>query len=214
MSDPPKRLGIDTVPPPPGEEDLYSASTVVGQASEEILALVRSAEQSNAERTAAKRASAQVAANEDDKLKAMKEVAARAAKQAVANEVAREATKAAQSGAPPPPSGPPAARVVSVAPSSAPVAKAPPPSAAPASPAPEPTAPTAPTAPPPVVAKVASTPTPAAMAAPRRTQGDTTKRPAVRTAADETRPATGLPPIVTILVVFAVAALTLAALVR
>jgi hypothetical protein len=114
MSDPPKRVGIDTVPPPPGEEDLYSASTVVGQASAELLALVRSAEQTNAERTAAKRASEQVAATEDDKLEAMKQAAARAAKQAVANEVAREATKAAQSGAPPPPSGQPAARVVSV----------------------------------------------------------------------------------------------------
>jgi hypothetical protein len=36
----------------------------------------------------------------------------------------------------------------------------------------------------------------------------------MRTAADEARPAGGLPPIVTIVVVFAVAALALAALVR
>jgi len=43
--DEPKGPGIDTRPPPPGEEDLYSASTVVGQASAELLALVRAAEQ-------------------------------------------------------------------------------------------------------------------------------------------------------------------------
>lgn len=33
-----------TLPPPDGEEDLYSASTAVGPASEELLALVRAAE--------------------------------------------------------------------------------------------------------------------------------------------------------------------------
>ena len=54
----------------------------------------------------------------------------------------------------------------------------------------------------------------AAIVPPRRTQSDATNRPATRMAADEARPATGLPPIVTIIVVFAVAALVLAALVR
>jgi cobalamin biosynthesis Mg chelatase CobN len=211
MSDPPKRLGIDTVPPPPGEEDLYSASTVVGQASDELLALVRSAEQSNAERTAAKRLSEQAASTEDEKLKAMKEAAARAAKQAVANQVAREATKAAQSGASPPPSVQPAVRVVSVAPARAPAVDASKPASV-SSEAPKPVVepPTEASA----SAAVAAATPPAATALPRRTQGDTTKRPAMRMAADEARPSTGLPPIVTIVVVFVVAALVLAALVR
>jgi hypothetical protein len=40
----PKRYQVPTVPPPPGEEDAYSASTVVGQASAELLALIRSEE--------------------------------------------------------------------------------------------------------------------------------------------------------------------------
>ncbi len=40
----PKTLGQDTVRPPEGDEDVYSASTKVGEASPEILQLVRQAE--------------------------------------------------------------------------------------------------------------------------------------------------------------------------
>jgi hypothetical protein len=37
----PKRNQTSTVPPPEGEDDLYNASTKIGQASDELLALVR-----------------------------------------------------------------------------------------------------------------------------------------------------------------------------
>jgi hypothetical protein len=45
MSDEQKLPNLATTPPPAGEEDLYSAATVVGPASAELLALVRAAEE-------------------------------------------------------------------------------------------------------------------------------------------------------------------------
>lgn len=71
-----------TVPPPEGEDDLYNASTTVGQASAELLALVRAAETAEALPSTSKEAA-------DAKLDAMKETAARAAKEAAAHEVVR-----------------------------------------------------------------------------------------------------------------------------
>src|SRR4051812_366401 len=110
MSDDSKPPNLATTPPPAGEDDLYSASTVVGQASAELLALVRAAEEGNADSKAAaklgtpasKLATPVATSTEDAKLTAMKEVAARAAKEAAANEVAREAKKAASARPPGP----------------------------------------------------------------------------------------------------------------
>ncbi len=44
-SKPPKRVAFSTLPPPESDDDMYSASTKVGQASEELLALVRASEE-------------------------------------------------------------------------------------------------------------------------------------------------------------------------
>lgn len=118
--DEPKGSGHETLPPPPGEEDLYSACTVVGQASAELLALVRSAEE--AATVATPRNSEKPPASEEAKLDAMKEVAALAAKEAAANEAARESLK--RSAAPPP--------IASAGAAPAPAAIAPPRPAAPA----------------------------------------------------------------------------------
>lgn len=63
-----KKMQSSTVPPPPGEADAYSASTVVGPASAELLALIRTAEEQGAigpatDETAARVASAREAAS-------------------------------------------------------------------------------------------------------------------------------------------------------
>ena len=199
----PKRPGIATVPPPPGEEDLYSASTVVGQASAELLALVRAAEEGNADAKSAEKITRDQRKSDDDaKLASMKEAASRAAKQAAANEVAREAVKAA-SAAPPPPtttsSGPPSTR------------KAAPLETASAPPRPG----ELPRIGPGGVARPAEHDVPLLTALPRSSAlQDTTRRAPVKTG-DEPRPAAGgLPPAVAILLVFAAAVLALFALVR
>lgn len=85
MSDEEDRKRSDatvTVPPPEGEDDIYEASTKVGQASPELLALVRAAEVADADPSHSKEAT-------DTKLEAMKEAAALAAKEAAAHEVVR-----------------------------------------------------------------------------------------------------------------------------
>lgn len=71
-----------TVPPPEGEDDIYEASTKIGQASPELLALVRAAEVAGSGPSDSVEAA-------DTKLEAMKEAAALAAKEAAAHEVVR-----------------------------------------------------------------------------------------------------------------------------
>lgn len=179
--DTPKRM-YSTLPPPEGADDLYSASTVVGPASPELLALVRAAQDGAIEKGAkpqGARHGEPASGTDEERLAAMKEAAARAAKGAVANEVARAAAKAA-SARPPSPSGTPA-----------------PPSAPPR----VDTSPTAPPAP-----ATAKTPEQA-----RVTVGAV--RPSERLAPRPGRDQ-GLPPALTIAMVFVATALVLAALVR
>jgi cobalamin biosynthesis Mg chelatase CobN len=204
--DTPKRMN-STLPPPGGAEDLYSASTVVGPASAELLALVRSAtEEAEAKpATSARPAEAAPPSSSagDAKLAAMKEAASRSAKEAAANEIARAAAKAASSRPP--------STSVSAAPSKAPTTSASP--AAIAAPAPKP-----PATAPPAKAPLPALPSLRGDEHPS-TRGplEETSRRRARTEEQPRRVPAGrppMPPALAIALVFAAVAFVLAAIVR
>jgi hypothetical protein len=211
----PKRM-YSTVPPPDGAEDLYSASTVVGQASAELLALVRAATEEGESKKSSTTVPAPSASQSDDaKLTAMKEAASRSAKEAAANEVAREAAKAASS-RPPAAAASNAPSAVRTTPPVATKSRAPAfaalvvPSVPPATPAPKTTRPE------PERADVAKAAAPVSPPEPKpRVIEETAKRPATRTA-DPPRPQArgAMPPALAIALVFAAVAFALAAIVR
>lgn len=189
MTDDATKPGAVTLPPPEGDEDPYSAATKVGKASEELLALVRAAEETATSQHAQAQASERPPSADEAKLAALMEAASRSAKEAAANEIARKslAPSGAASKAPPASSSASAPERERERTKEAPKAAA-------ASPARE---------------IVRTFPEEAS----GRLLEVTSKRPARRTE-DERRPTLGLPPAVAIVLVFAAATLALAALVR
>ncbi|MBX3189874.1 MAG: hypothetical protein KF819_22805 [Labilithrix sp.] len=109
MSDEDAKSENPTVPPPPGEDDAYSASTVVGQASAELLALIRTAEDA-----AVSKDGAETARGEDDADALLASARAASANAAAARKAAAGARASS------PPSAEAAARVAPTGPPSKP----------------------------------------------------------------------------------------------